>query len=116
MPQKARRQYRHLPAFILLILAEAPAHGAGVHAALTRRIQDFKPDTAAVYRALQALETQNEVLAQWDTSGSGPARKVYSLTPAGLAKLADWKVDIEHRVAILSDFLRTYQALGDRLP
>ncbi len=108
---KSRRQYRHLPAFILLALAETPAHGAGVHAALTRNVPGFRPDTAAVYRALQNLESQGEVLAVWDTSGSGPARKVYSVTEAGLAKLEDWKTDIEHRVAVLNDFLRRYEDL-----
>jgi DNA-binding PadR family transcriptional regulator len=33
------------------------------------------------------MEKDGEVCAEWDTSMSGPARKIYSITPAGWEKV-----------------------------
>jgi DNA-binding PadR family transcriptional regulator len=112
MPPKQRRQTRHLPAFVLLALAQAPRHGGALHAALQERLPGLKVDTAAVYRTLQALEAEGELAAAWDTSIPGPARKVYSLTPLGRQRLAAWRDDIKMRLDLLTQFLDAY----DRLP
>lgn len=108
MPGDEKRTYRHLPAFVLLVLADHPLHGGAVHAALLERLPGFKADTGAVYRTLQRLEKDGEAAAEWDTSSRGPARRVYRLTPAGWRKLEVWKADIEHRVANLRYFLDAY--------
>jgi poly-beta-hydroxybutyrate-responsive repressor len=111
MPPKQRRQTRHLPAFVLLVLAEAPRHGGAVHSSLLERLNGLKVDTAAVYRTLQALETDGEVSSSWDTSNPGPARKIYSLTALGRERLAVWKEDIESRLLLLRQFLEAYGRL-----
>ena len=111
MPPKQKRQTRHLPAFVLLVIAEGPIHGGAIHSALVERIVGFKVDTGAVYRTLQTLETDGEVESTWDTLNPGPARKMYRLTPAGWEKLATWKTDIEHRLTILNHFLSAYDQL-----
>jgi DNA-binding PadR family transcriptional regulator len=116
MPLKKKRQHRHLPALILLVIAEGPVHGGAVHTALVRRTPGFKVDTAAIYRTLQALEAEGEVESSWDTLGTGPARKVYRLTPAGWDKLAIWKTDIEYRVALLQNFLSDYDRIAHSRP
>jgi PadR family transcriptional regulator, regulatory protein PadR len=114
MPKRAKRQYRHLPAFILLSLAKAPRHGGAVHSDLLETMPGLKIDTGAVYRTLQELEAEGQARSAWDTSRPGPARKIYSLTPAGLDKLDDWKKDIEHRLGLLRGFLAEYAALKDQ--
>jgi PadR family transcriptional regulator PadR len=111
MSPKRKQQYRHLPAFILLALAEGPVHGGAIHSILTERMALYKPDTGAIYRALQQLEQDGEVVSQWDTSKSGPARRVYRLTRAGWEKLEYWRQDIEMRLANLQYFLETYRSL-----
>jgi DNA-binding PadR family transcriptional regulator len=111
MPKRAKRQYRHISAFILLCLARQSMHGGAIHAALLARMPGLKIDTGAVYRTLQSLEAEGQVVAVWDTSRPGPARKVYTLTAEGLAKLEVWKQDIEHRLGILEQFLSDYRAL-----
>jgi DNA-binding PadR family transcriptional regulator len=58
------------------------------------------------------LEKDGEVESSWDTSKTGPAIKVYQLTPVGKQKLEFWKSDIEMRIANLSYFLDTYRKLG----
>ena len=108
MSPKRKQQYRHLPAFILLALAEGPIHGGAIHTVLTKKMPVFKTDTGAVYRALQQLERDGEVESAWDTSNPGPARKVYQLTPAGWERLDHWKQDIEMRMENLQYFLTAY--------
>jgi DNA-binding PadR family transcriptional regulator len=99
------RNSRHLPAFLLLALADGPVHGHAIRAALNERMPDFNVDSAAVYRTLNALEGAGEVTFQWDTESRGPARKVYQLTPTGWARLAFWEEDIRRRLGVLQTFL-----------
>lgn len=111
MTKRKRYQSRHLPAFILLALAEKPVHGSAIHTVLIERMGLARPDTGAIYRTLQELEQEGAVVFEWDTSGSGPAKKVYQLTPAGWQKLEEWRQDIEARLASLQCFLERYRAL-----
>lgn len=106
-----RQQSRHLPAFILLALADCPAHGGALMSGLNARFPALKADTAAVYRALQQLEKNGELVSRWDTSGKGPAIRIYSVSVDGLAALEAWKQDIDARIALLHDFQNAYAAL-----
>ncbi len=111
-----RQQSRHLPALILLLLGEQPLHGGAIQTELRERLPLLKADSGAVYRTLHKLEQDSEVIAEWDTSGVGPARKVYSLTAAGWRKLDSWQEDIESRVQMLDYFLKKFEQLKKRPP
>ncbi|MGO9546744.1 MAG: PadR family transcriptional regulator [Rhodomicrobium sp.] len=116
MTNNARQQSRHLPAFVLLMLAEAPRHGGALHSALNGRLPALKADSAAVYRTLQQLEKAGEVSSQWDTSGTGPAIRVYELTAAGWKKLEFWLEDIKGRLESLQYFVTEYARLAEDGP
>jgi poly-beta-hydroxybutyrate-responsive repressor len=47
-------------------------------------------DSGTVYRTLRQLEKAGMVSSFWDTSESGPARRMYSLTKAGDIFLSGW--------------------------
>ncbi len=47
-------------------------------------------DSGTVYRTLRQLERSGFVSSFWDTSESGPARRMYSLTKAGELFLSGW--------------------------
>jgi len=47
-------------------------------------------DSGTVYRTLRQLEKTGLVSSFWDTSESGPARRMYSLTRAGDVFLSSW--------------------------
>ena len=66
---------------LLLLLKEEPGYGYD----LVARLKDLgiDDDSAAVYRALRALEEKGSVCSYWNTSSTGPARRMYRLTPAG---------------------------------
>lgn len=104
-PGQGRRHSRHLPAFVLLVLAQGPRHGGAIQAALQERLPGYKADSAGIYRTLRALETQGALEAAWDTSQPGPARKTYSLTPLGWRQLEAWREDIAYRLEILGQFI-----------
>jgi poly-beta-hydroxybutyrate-responsive repressor len=68
-------------------------------------LPDF--DSGTVYRTLRQLERSGLVSSFWDTSASGPARRMYSLTAAGDIFLSGW-------IDILQNYQRVLQkALND---
>ncbi len=102
------QQYRHTPAFILLMLAEGDAYGASLLSRLESELPAFRTDSAIIYRSLQDLESEGAVESYWETETSGPPRKWYHLTPAGREKLRAYRDDIVERVKNLQFFLQVY--------
>jgi DNA-binding PadR family transcriptional regulator len=61
--------------------------GYGYDLAIRLKTLGIDDDAAAVYRALRTLETRRWVSSHWCTSSSGPARRMYHLTPTGEEQL-----------------------------
>lgn len=81
-------QRASLPMLILSVLADAPRHGYGISQDLVSAgLQPLRG--AQLYPALVRLEDEGMIVAQWEQSESGPARKVYELTAAGHAQRED---------------------------
>jgi poly-beta-hydroxybutyrate-responsive repressor len=71
-------------------------------------------DSTTVYRTLRQLERAGLVSSFWDTSESGPARRMYSLTKAGEAFLDLW-VDLFGRYQkVLNSALDSLENLDHR--
>lgn len=75
----------HFRASLLLVLEEVPAHGYDLPGLLLP-LGLGATDRGFVYRTLRAMEAEGLVASAWDPSPSGPARRVYTVTPAG----RDW--------------------------
>ncbi len=71
-------------------------------------------DSATVYRTLRQLERSGLVSSFWDTSESGPARRMYSLTRAGETFLNLWLDLLSHYQNILQSTLNSYENLRRR--
>lgn len=77
------------PILILAVLAGGPRHGYAIAREIERRSADaLSMGEGALYPALRALEREGHVTSQWEPQPSGPARRVYTLTDAGQARLA----------------------------
>jgi len=77
------------PILILAVLSDSPRHGYAIAREIERRCADaLKVGEGALYPALRALEREGLVESAWETQPSGPARRIYTLTDAGSAKLA----------------------------
>ena len=77
------------PILILAVLQDRPNHGYAIAREIERRCADaLKVGEGALYPALRALEREGMVESAWETQPSGPARRIYTLTDAGHARLA----------------------------
>lgn len=92
--------YRFTEPIVLLVLARlGTAHGYQVAAeAEPMAVTHAGLDGAAIYRALRRLEATGCVTSGWDTSGGGPARRLYTLTDRGVEHLGEW-VEVMDRIS-----------------
>ena len=65
-------------------------------------------DSGTVYRTLRQLEKSGFVSSFWDTSESGPARRMYSLTAAGDLFLATWMQAFQNYQAVLQQAMNGF--------
>ena len=76
------------PTLALAVLRTAPLHGYGIAREIERRSGNalrFKEGT--LYPALHALERDGLIAGEWKQEPGGHERKVYGITPAGIAAL-----------------------------
>ncbi len=95
---------------LLLLLAEAPAHGYE----LIERLRPFGfdlSDPATVYKTLRLLENDGHVTSEWELSTRGPARRVYSITADGREMLQAWTQTLAKNREILGAFLERVTGL-----
>jgi PadR family transcriptional regulator PadR len=94
------------PALLYLLGHGAAAHGYDLLSEVNAMgLTDTPVDPAAIYRTLRQLEAEGAVVSTWDTSGAGPARRNYELTPLGWARLAAWADVIERRAEAMRSFV-----------
>ena len=48
------------------------------------------PDSTGLYRVLRSMEVEGYLQSTWDMEGTGPARRIYSLTDSGVLCLRRW--------------------------
>ncbi len=94
----------HMKTCLLLLLVAKPAHGYE----LVDSLKDLGyqgDDRGPVYRALRWLEESGLLQPSWDSSGSGPARRVFAVTPAGSRIAAACAASLKQRTEVLQDQL-----------
>ncbi len=70
-------------------------------------------DSRTVYRTLRQLERSGLVSSFWDTSESGPARRMYTLTAAGELMLSTWVDALQHYQQVLHSALEGMTPPGE---
>jgi PadR family transcriptional regulator, regulatory protein PadR len=93
---------------ILLLLREDPAHGYD----LLERLRGFgfvESDPGGLYRALRKLEDEGLVRSAWEPSTSGPDRRRYELTRAGMETLHEHAGALAATAETLESFLSRYE-------
>lgn len=95
--------------FILLLLSRMSLHGYE----LIQKLQNFgfrTLDQGNLYRLLRKLEQEELVCSEWDTNGSGPAKRKYSITDAGITYLKSHASQLESYQSMLDQFFRMYSS------
>ena len=93
---------------LLLLLREQPAHGYE----LLERLRAFgfdASDPGGLYRTLRKLEDEGHVRSAWELSSSGPARRIYEITRAGMADLHSRAKGLAEARGTLDTFLGRYE-------
>jgi PadR family transcriptional regulator PadR len=98
----------HFRASLLLVIAEAPAHGYDV-AGLLAPLGLGTADRPSVYRMLRAMDAEGLVFSSWDTSPAGPSRRIYRLTPAGRRWAATATAGLRDVDGIMKAWLARYR-------
>ncbi|WP_009006871.1 PadR family transcriptional regulator [Fusobacterium animalis] len=106
-----RSKFKHLTAFILVLLAEKNYSPREVKKSLLENFPGFTRDMSTVYRCLSSLEKEGLVTVDWHLPNGGAAKKIYSLTEKGWEALYEWKEDIVIRKRNFEVFLKKFENL-----
>jgi len=101
----------YLRAGLLLLIAEAPAHGYD----LLEHISELgfrTNDPGGLYRALRAMEGEGYVESSWDHQNAGPPRRTYRLSEAGAELLGAWADALRDASRSLDSYLARYDELA----
>ena len=99
---------------MLLELQEWNSHGYELmERAAAFGFETMNPGT--MYRTLRNMEETGTVKSKWETSGAGPARRVYSITDAGEAYLALWATSLKQYQQTMDAFFRLYMHTPRRI-
>lgn len=100
---------RFLQPCLLLLIAEAPAHGYD----LLERLASFgfERDPGGLYRTLRSMEREGLVRSEWQLSLTGPGRRCYELNDEGRRRLHDDAESLAETRRILDVYLGRYRAV-----
>ncbi len=95
------------PVVLLLLKQKGHSYGYDLAAELQgHALTDAAVEKGALYRTLRQLEMNGNVKSEWETDGSGPARRVYKLTREGEQHLEEWAAVLEHLSKSMTRFVR----------
>jgi DNA-binding PadR family transcriptional regulator len=95
------------PVLMLMIKERGRTYGYDLSGDLSKyAFTDAEIERAALYRTLNVLEKNGFVVSEWDVEGSGPARKLYSLTTDGEQHLQQWAQVLKKVSRSMSQFVR----------
>ena len=97
----------------LVLLREESSYGYELMQRLAEFGFDEEISAGTLYRTLRRMEHEGLCRSEWDTSGDGPARRMYSVTEAGEAYLAAWAEAAKNYQRLMDEFARVY---GSRPP
>ena len=107
IPGGARLPKNFITPWVLLVLKQWNLHGYLLLQQLNQMgLTDI--DHATLYRELRRLEKEGFVASEWETGGSGPARRVYSITDTGEEMLRGWTEVVSGYQRMISGFFDLY--------
>jgi PadR family transcriptional regulator, regulatory protein PadR len=98
---------RLLRAGIMAVLAKEQTHGYQIAQILSDLLmfEGHAPDTAGIYRALKEMQDEGLVISHWQTTESGPAKKLFEITPDGIECLNNWKQTLKDYQTAIDELL-----------
>jgi PadR family transcriptional regulator, regulatory protein PadR len=101
------------PVVLLLLKKKGRSYGYDLSNGLEEHaLTDAVIERAALYRTLRNLEANGNVVSEWETEGSGPARRVYKLTKRGEEHLQEWAAVLDHVAGSMKRFVSEVRTLA----
>lgn len=95
------------PVLLYLLKMKGESYGYELASELPKHaLTDSAIEMAALYKTLRQLEENGCVQSHWNSQGSGPAKRVYSLTPRGEEHLGEWVEVLNHLSGTMKKFVR----------
>lgn len=104
------RMERFIQPCLLLLLHEKPTHGYELMESLKEFGFEDGGDPGLVYRNLRRMEEEGFVISEWETEGTGPAKRLYSVTDTGIDLIHSWSAHIQNNINRLQYFLQRYRS------
>jgi PadR family transcriptional regulator len=106
---------RYIQPSLLMGLKIKPSYGYE----LIKYIQEFgfvqgQAPPGMIYRHLRGLEADGLVQSEWQTEGTGPAKRIYQLTPDGEDALSLWVDYMQKQADNLAGFIREYSKISTK--
>ena len=93
---------------ILLLLLKNASHGYGLMEGLEKHCGE-KVDIGNLYRTLRKMETRGWIESSWDKNETGPDRRIYSITQAGVEYLEVAAASLGKTDKLIHHFFDGYQ-------
>lgn len=104
---------RYIQPSILLSLKRKPSYGYELIQGLSEfGFVEGQAPPGMIYRHLRDLEENGLVASEWNTDDSGPAKRMYRLTPEGVDLLELWIAHMQNQADKLLAFIRMYKEDG----
>jgi poly-beta-hydroxybutyrate-responsive repressor len=107
---------RYIQPSLMLGLKIKPSYGYE----LINNIHEFgfvqgQAPPGMIYRHLRGLESDGLVQSEWQTEGTGPARRIYRLTPEGNEALSLWIDYMQKQADNLLRFIEEYNKWSKKM-
>jgi poly-beta-hydroxybutyrate-responsive repressor len=111
----SKKADRYIQPSILMALKRKPSYGYElIHEISQFGFVEGQAPPGMIYRHLRNLEENGLVSSQWQTDGSGPAKRVYQLTQEGHEVLSFWIRYMKEQAEKLLNFIDRYQHLHQK--
>ena len=107
------RAERYIQPSVLLALKAKPSYGYELIQEISRfGFVEGQAPPGMIYRHLRDLEENGLVSSEWKTDGTGPAKRMYELTPEGESVLEFWVDYMENQARKLLEFAEMFKEIG----
>jgi len=103
---------RMIQPMLLLLILKKPTHGYELIQSFNASQQGELVEPGTIYRNLRRMEKEGFVLSNWEATETGPARRNYAITPAGLKALQEAVLKLKQQKREIEDFLTEYSDLA----
>jgi PadR family transcriptional regulator PadR len=105
---------RYIQPSILMALKSKPSYGYELIQEICRfGFVEGQAPPGMIYRHLRDLEKNGLVASEWETDGTGPAKRVYQLTAEGTEVLDYWILYMKKQAERLLKFIKGYENINE---